>query len=169
MKTATKTISLKNENEMLKHIDSVWAILEEGYANVKGGLFFKSKSELLKTTVLWKVILFQGNVVAVTIYKAKKGLKLVAMSVSKIFRDIAVTALALLIKRDLKTCWMELSEAAERFVMKNGGDNFIVPNYLVEKILGKEVCLADDGIHYTRKVMKMNKEKVLLGTILISK
>ncbi|MEA2092274.1 MAG: hypothetical protein U9O83_07915 [Campylobacterota bacterium] len=169
MKTTTKILMLKKENEMLNYIDRVWEVLEEGYENVKGGLYFKSKSELLTNTTLWKVVLFQGKVVAVTIYKAKKGLKLVAMSISNKFRDVALSALARLIRRDLKICWMELSEAAESFVMKHGGKDYIVPNHLVEKILGKNILLADDGMHYTREVMHMKKKKILLGTIKISK
>ena len=161
----TTTISLNDNLAMLKHIDVVWDILNEGYANVKGGLFFRSKMELLESTSLWKVILFKGVAVAVTIYKAKRGLKLVAMSVGRKFRDIAVTALGKLIRRDLKRCWMELSEAAEKFVLKNGGVDYVVPNHMVEKILEKEVVLSADGIHYEREVMAMRKEKILLGTI----
>lgn len=168
MRETTETIIVDAREEKEKYVDSVWEVLKEGYENVKGGLFFKSKLELLKSTKMWKVILFHGAVVAVTIYKVKNGLKIVALSVGQKFRDIAVAALARLIKHDLKSCWMELSEAAEKFVMKNGGKHYVVPNYLVENILGKEVSLADDGIHYIREVMGMRKKKILLGTVRMS-
>jgi hypothetical protein len=60
---------------------------------------------------------------------------------------------------------MELSEAAERFVLKLGGDKYIFPNHIAEKLLGKEINLANDGIHYTREIMGVRKEKILLGTV----
>jgi hypothetical protein len=60
---------------------------------------------------------------------------------------------------------MELSEAAEKFVMQLGGDKYILPNHMVEKILGKEVIPVEDGIHYIREIMKIKKEKILLGTV----
>jgi len=157
--------TLNNREEKEQYINSVWRVLNEGYKNVKGGLHFKSKAELLEKTEFWKVICYQGEVVAVTIYKAKKGLKLVALSVGKKFREIAVSALKNVIKKDLKQCWMELSEAAEKFVLGLGGDKYILPNYLVEQVLGKEIQLTSDGIHYTREIMGMKKEKILLGTV----
>ena len=96
---------------------------------------------------------------------SKKGLKLVALSVGKRFRDIAISALEKVIKKDLKQCWMELSEAAEKFVLRLGGDMYILPNHLAEQVLGKEIQLTRDGIHYSREIMGMKKEKIILGTV----
>ena len=165
MKIDISTLTLKRNSEKSKHINNVWDLLEDGYQDVKGGLFFKSKEELLKTTAQWKVIMLNNKIIAVTIYKAKKGLKLVAMTVSKAneYKKIAVTALAKLIKKDLKTCWMELSENAEKFVMKFAGE-YVVQNSLVSQIIEKDVTLSDDGIHYFRTIKNINKEKILLGT-----
>jgi len=165
MKLATKTLTLINEEQRLTHIDRVWELLEEGYQDVKGGLFFNSKEDLLNTTSQWKVIISNKKIIAVTIYKAKKGLKLVAMTASKQIEEkkIAIKALIKLIKKDLKTCWMELSEAAERFVMKFAG-NYTVKNSLVAQIIDKEITLSADGVHYYRTIKNINKEKILLGT-----
>lgn len=165
MKLATKTLTLKRDNQRLRYIDRVWELLEEGYKDVKGGLFFSSKENLLKTTVQWKVIVCNNKIIAVTIYKAKKGLKLVAMTASKAteYKNIAVKALAKLIKKDLKICWMELSEAAERFVIKFAG-NYVIKNSLVSQIIDKDITLSADGVHYFRTIKNINKEKILLGT-----
>ncbi|MDF1879026.1 hypothetical protein JHD46_05155 [Sulfurimonas sp. SAG-AH-194-C20] len=165
MKLATRTLTLKLDNERLRHIDRVWELLEDGYKDVKGGLFFTSKENLLKTTAQWKVIVCANKIIAVTIYKAKKGLKLVAMTVSKAveYKKTAVNALTKLIKRDLKTCWMELSEAAEKFVMRFAKD-YAVKNHLVAQIINKDITLSADGVHYFRTIKNINKEKILLGT-----
>jgi len=156
---------LNSNKEKEKYIDEVWDVLTEGYRKVQGGLHFKSKYELIISTEFWKVICYKGKVIATTVYKAKKGLKLVALSVGNFFRDIAISELKKVIKRDLKYCWMELSEAAEKFVMKLGGEKYIFPSAMVARVLGKEVELIDDGIHYIRLIMGTKKEKVLLGTI----
>jgi len=164
MKLATKILTL-TKGRRQRHIDRVWELLEEGYKDVKGGLFFTSKENLLNTTSQWKIIICNNKIIAVTIYKSKKGLKLVAMTASKVaeYKKIAVKALAKLIKKDLKSCWMELSEAAERFVMKFAS-NYIVKNNLVAQIIDKEITLSADGIHYYRTIKNINKEKILLGT-----
>ena len=165
MKFAIRTVTLKRNTERSKHINSVWELLEDGYKDVKGGLFFKSKEELLNTTYQWKVIMLNNKIIAVTVYKAKKGLKLVAMTVSKAneYKKIAVTALAKLIQKDLKTCWMELSEDAEKFVMKFASE-YTVKNSLVAQIIEKDIILSADGVHYFRTIKNINKEKILLGT-----
>ena len=165
MKTSTTTKKLNNKNEKLKYINDVWNILSEAYSNVEGGLFFNSKEELLTKTALWKVVVFDSQVIAVTIYKVKHGLKLVALAIHNSFKNIAKKALARIIKSDLKKCWMELSEAAERFIISLGGDKFIIPSHLVAAVLNKEIRPTSDGVHYIRNIMGIEKEKVLLGTI----
>jgi len=165
MKLTTKTLTLQNEAQKNNYIDAVWALLEAGYRDVKGGLFFSSKEELLKTTAQWKIIMLNHTIIAVSIYKAKKGLKLVAMTVSKAkeYKKIAIIALTKLIKKDLKSCWMELSEGAEKFVMRFAKE-YVIKNSMVSKIIDKEITLSEDGMHYYRTIKNIRKEKVLLGT-----
>ena len=160
-----KIIALKKLSEKKHYVNSVWEILNMSYKKVQGGLYFTSKKNLINSTYIWKVILYKGEVIAVTIYKEKHGVKLVAMSVGNHFRELAVKILGDVIRRDLKQCWMELSEAAERFVMKLGGARYVLPNYIAEKVLEKHVQLASDGVHYVREIMGVKKEKILLGTV----
>ncbi len=165
MNQSTKILTLIRDKYRLKYIDIVWKLLEEGYRDVKGGLFFKTKEDLLNATTQWKVIICKNIIIGVTVYKAKRGLKLVALCVTKIdiYKKLALQALEKLIKSDLKKCWMELSEGAERFVMKFAKE-YVVQNYLVAQILGKEIELSTDGMHYTREIKNIKKEKILLGT-----
>ena len=165
MTLAPKTLTLQNISQKSHYVDSVWSLLKAGYQNVKGGLFFSSKEELINTTAQWKVIVINHTVIAVSIYKAKKGLKLVAMTACKAkeYKKIAVSALAKLIKKDLKTCWMELSESAEKFVMRFAKE-YVLKNTVAAKILDKEITLSEDGVHYYRTIKNIRKEKVIIGT-----
>ena len=83
MKFTTKVLTLKRNTQKSKYIDTVWKILVDGYSDVKGGLFFENKNILLETTSQWKIIIYKGKVIAATIYKKKKGLKLVALTICK--------------------------------------------------------------------------------------
>jgi len=168
MKHHTQIIKVHTNRAKAQYIHEAWNILEEAYKNVKGGLFFKSKDELISSTSLWKVILHHNKMIGITVYKAKHGLKLVALAVSMKAKELAKTALRKVVKADLKQCWMELSEAAEKFVMGLGGDKYIIPNRLVASIIDKEVGPTSDGIHYMRNIMGEEKQKVLLGTIKIA-
>ena len=160
-----KVKAVRDNKEKEHYINDVWDILKKGYERVDGGLHFKSKFDLIVKTYLWKIVLYKDSVIAVTVYKAKKGLKLVALSAGTRFREIAINALKRVIKRDLKYCWMELSEAAEAFVMKVGGDKYILPNSIAQNLLDKQVEPKEDGIHYCRTIKGVRKEKVLIGTV----
>jgi hypothetical protein len=160
----TTTLTLDSFHKQNEFISEIWMLLKKAYANVKGGLLFESKKELLEKTAQFKVVLHKNSVVAVTIYKAKRGLKLVAMATNNDFRDIAIPSLGKLIQNDLKTSWMEVSESAEKFVMRNGGNKFKIENSFAEKLLNKAIEPSIDGFHYTRNIANINKEKIILGT-----
>ena len=160
----TITMILNKKEKQIKYIDKVWNLLSNAYQKVKGGLLFKSKEELINTTVEWKVVIYKNNIVAVTVYKAKKGLKLVAMATNQEYREISLSSLGNIIKNDLKSCWMEISESAEKFVMRNGGEQYKINNELVPTILDKNIKLSADGFHYFRTIANLNKEKIIVGT-----
>lgn len=164
MQLTPKTITLKKENERQKYLDQVWVLLQKAYENVEGGLLFESQLDLLASTCLWKIVVSSNKVIAVTVYKAKKGLKLVAMSACKECKKVSIKMLANIIKQDLKKCWMELSEKAEEFVLKIVGMEYALSNTSVAKVLEKEIILCEDGIHYIRKIKHLKKQKILLGT-----
>jgi hypothetical protein len=85
--------------------------LSDAYANVKGGLNFESKQDLIDSNGEWKVVFSGKNIIAITIYKAKNGLKLVAMATNKLFKSIAKKALIKLIKREIKHCRWSFQKA----------------------------------------------------------
>jgi len=149
-------------------VDEVFDLLQKAYASVKGGLHFISHDDLILNTSMWKVIYDDINIIGVVIYKAKKGLKMVAMGLSQklhhSYKKITKNILVYIFKTTFTNTWMELSEGAEHFILQNGGENFILPNHLAAALTGKEILeLCDDGIHYKRMINGIVKTKILLG------
>jgi len=162
----TEKISSMAEKAFLA--DEVFSLLEDAYEHVKGGLHFASADELLAKTSVWKVIYFDASIVGVVIYKAKRGLKMVALAIAdNLDRSLnfhTKTMLSYLFKITFNNTWMEVSEGAERFIVKNGGERYFVSNTLASKLTGKEILgLCDDGYHYKREINGIIKTKVIIG------
>jgi hypothetical protein len=162
----TEKIDLMSERAFLA--DDVFALLQSAYQNVKGGLHFASADELVQKTALWKVIYFESTIVGVVIYKAKKGLKMVALAVAtevgRVVQKHTKKMLSYLFKITFNNTWMEVSEGAERFIIKNGGERYFVSNQMASKLTGKEIWgLCDDGYHYKRRINGVLKTKVIVG------
>jgi len=164
---ATDTISSMAEKSYIA--DEVYSLLYKAYTHVKGGLHFISPDELISKTSQWRVIYLDGNIVGAIIYKAKKGLKMVAMAISDSldysFRVHIKTMLSNIFKLSFRNSWMEVSEGAERFILKVGGERFIMPNSLASDLTGKNILsLDDDGTHYYREINGVIKRKIIIGT-----
>jgi len=149
--------------------DEVYALLLESYAHVKGGLHFISPDELIAKTSQWKLVYLDNTIVGVMIYKAKRGLKMVAMAISAglnfSFRKHIKMMLSQLFQRSFRNSWMEVSEGAERFVLKVGGARFILSNTLASELTGKKISAVDsDGVHYYREINGVMKRKLMIGT-----
>jgi len=148
--------------------DEVFDILAEAYRDVKGGLHFASPDELILKTSVWRVIYYRSTIVGVVIYKAKRGLKMVALALSShidsSIKRHTKTMLSYLFRITFANSWMEVSEAAERFILRNGGERYFVSNRLASQLTGKEILgYCDDGYHYTREINGVVKTKVIVG------
>jgi len=161
-----KTLTLTTKESMQCYIEQVWPMLVASYAKVSGGLHFESAEQLIAATQRWRLEVRNKKVIAVTIFKAKLGWKLVAMATCRNYAEKAKYALRRLIKADLSRCWMELSERAERFVLEQcGGQHFVVHGSLVFSLLNKPILPSlTDGYHYQREVGGILKAKIIVGT-----
>jgi len=160
------TVSSSAERAFLA--DDIFALLRDTYQNIAGGLHFSSADELVTKTSVWKIIYFQDNIVGVVIYKAKKGLKMVALALchklNKSLRRNTKIMLSYLFKVTFHNTWMEVSEGVERFILKNGGEKYFISNTLASRLTGKEVVgLCSDGYHYQRVINGVLKTKVMVG------
>ena len=164
-----KTEDIKSVAERAFIADEVFELLSVAYANVRGGLLFSSADELVMNTSVWRVIYFQSTIVGVVIYKAKRGLKMVALALAnnltKPIKKHTKTMLSYLFKVTFSNSWMEVSEGAERFILGIGGDRFIMPNSYASSLTGKDILdLDDDGLHYYREINGVVKRKLIIGT-----
>ena len=156
--------------EKVLYADEVYSLLKESYKDVKGGLLFQNINDLVESTGNWDLIFFDSKVVGAIIYKAKKGFKMVALGISKhIDRRISTcvkSMLTVFCRSIFKFSWMEVSEGAEKFFMKNGASNYLIPNTFAKQLLTDKniIELCDDGYHYKREIKKgVIKTKVLIG------
>lgn len=160
-------LTINSSLDMKELICDVWSILCHGYSKVKGGLHFSSPGDLIDQSYCWKITT-DGNIISsVTVFKKKHGLKLVAMAVNPKVKETGRRNLITLIKRLLSYCWMELSEAAEHFVMKYcGGDKFVHCAAQASFLLGKDEVKysSKDQYHYIRTIQNIEKEKIIVGT-----
>jgi hypothetical protein len=161
-----RTLTLNTPEQMQKYQAQVWSLLVESYRKVAGGLHFDSVSELVSNTQRWRLVIRHKQVIAVTIFKAKRGWKLVAMATARAAGSRAKNALKRLIESDLLKSWMELSERAETFVLQHcGGHRYLIHASLVANLLGKHIQANNpDGFHYQRQVAGQVKAKVVVGT-----
>lgn len=155
-------LEVTTKEEMTNYLPEVWALLVEAYARVPGGLHYESPEEVIAKTNVWHLMVLGGKVQAVTLHKSKHGLKLVAMAKSQDSRQ----ELVVLISHALRHGWMELSDQAEKFVIKHcEGHRFIIHSSHARKLLEKNILpSSSDGYHYRRKIMNHHKVKILLGS-----
>jgi hypothetical protein len=149
--------------------DDVYELLQKAYATVKGGLHFENPAALITSTSLWQLIYHNETLVGAIIYKAKQGLKMVAMAINheipRKIKHYTKKILSYIFQKSFSKIWMEVSEAAESFMLKIGGDKFLVANEHAVDLTKKEIKgFEDDGYHYTREIQGVLKTKVIIGS-----
>lgn len=162
-----ETLRIDHPVDKAHWVNQVFHLLETSYRKVEGGLLFRDEADLIARTSLWKVaVTKKGKVIAVAVFKRKHGQKLVAMAADTHHGDEeAKEALAVLLRSSLERAWMEVSEAAEHFVMKRcGGEHFLMHCSVAQEYLGKAIEEVGDGYHYIRKIAGIPKTKIVLGT-----
>jgi hypothetical protein len=141
----------------------VWAILQDAYASIGGFKSAANPDELVTDSHLWKAVRIKDKIVAIAVYKKKHGRKAIGYGSDgsaegkKGIKEIMID--------DLKRGWVESSGAVEKFLMRNGGKKYLVPNTRAAQLTGKEILNLDpDGYHYTRLIAGKPHVKVIIGT-----
>lgn len=175
-------INVFDEKSKRKYIDDVWDILQSSYAKIGGihGSGFSSKQDMIDNMPFWKLARVGGKIVAVAIYKDKKGRKRVAAGTDG-SRE-GKTAFADIASSDLSQgrSYSELSGPSLVFVKKRyKGDlqKHLIKPQDVEAILGTKIEYpvgdqdAEVLLHpelkdyfYTREIGGGSHTKLMLGT-----
>jgi hypothetical protein len=151
--------------------NSVWDLLCAAYKDVAGGLHFDSPDAMLNETQSWEILHDNGQILAALLYKHKHGNKITAFGVTdkENRRREAAAKLGEIIRLRLLNAWIEVSEKAETFVLRCGGDRHIIANRHASRLTGKPILsLKDDGFHYERKICGIQKQKLIVGTPMLN-
>jgi hypothetical protein len=157
-------LSLLSVEDRRKYIDEVWDMLQKSYAKVGGFKSAPNKEELLKETDFWKLVKKNGKIVAIALYKFKRGRKSIAGGTDG--TDLGKEWLMKIFLEDLQQnrSWSEVSDKVELIKTKMG--YFKIPNKFVEEILNKPIISLDpDGYHYTRMIAGEPHTKMMVGHI----
>lgn len=161
-------LTLREPAEKRAFQQAVWDLLAVAYREVEGGLYYADLDEMVNTTSEWQLALADGQLIAVVLFKAKKGRKMVAFGATAdpaLRNKLGKQALADMISSQLGSAWLEVSEKAERFVMGLGGARYLIDNRWAAKLTGKPLLgLCDDGVHYIREICGFAKRKIIVGT-----
>jgi len=157
-------INLFTREEISKYIDEIWDIMEITYEPIGGFKSADSKEDLLDKTNFAKLVRKDGKIIAAALYRDHLGKKAIAKGSDG--TPEGKTAIKKVYFEDVKQnrAWGEFSGRAENLMLKYGGIPF--PNDYAEEILGKEILSKNpDGFHYTRLIMGVPYEKIIIGNV----
>lgn len=142
-----------------------WDVLQSTYLRVPGGLHFESEQSLVDKTSRWDVVMDDGKLVALVVYKNKSGLKISAFAYNRAFREHGKAALRQLLTGCLHYSWVEVSDHAEPFVLEQcRGQALRIGNQHAPQLLQSDIECDRDGFHYFRTIQSQSKRKLMVGS-----
>ena len=184
---------LINDSKIKKMLGSdTFEFMNTAYKYIGGFHSFDGESDFIDNSYLW-YITYDGElndmedfdinkVYTVSVFKQKFGLKLVGAGNNRYY-DIkddeqrktkklhASDALKQQLKWALNHGWIEASGALEALIRNNFSSKYIVePEILKENNIFKDMEIANDNLHYTRKLSNgMEVYKMAFGKIRLPK
>lgn len=180
---------LINDSKIKKMLGSdTFEFMNTAYKYIGGFHSFDGESDFIDNSYLW-YITYDGElndmkdfdinkVYTVSVFKQKFGLKLVGAGNNRYY-DIkddeqrktkklhASDALKQQLKWALNHGWIEASGALEALIRNNFSSKYIIePEFLKENKVFKDMEIANDNLHYTRKLSNgMEVYKMAFGKI----
>lgn len=143
---------LKTKEEISEYIDDIWYILQKSYGEGNFKTARNAKS-LLKSINLVKCVFTNNKLIACATYRNIGGYKMNAIGCDQSVEG-AKEALQAIIEHDIENYkgwyWAEVSGAIEHYFKKYNG--YPIPNFYASELLGKDVKLNEDGVHYERPI-----------------
>jgi len=184
---------LINDSKIKKMLGSdTFEFMNTAYKYIGGFHSFDGESDFIDNSYLW-YITYDGElndmkdfdinkVYTVSVFKQKFGLKLVGAGNNRYY-DIkddeqrktkklhASDALKQQLKWALNHGWIEASGALEALIRNNFSSKYIIePEFLKENKVFKDMEIANDNLHYTRKLSNgMEVYKMAFGQIRLPK
>jgi hypothetical protein len=162
-----RIVNLFKADEKQKYADEVWDVLQQSYAPIGGFGTSATVDELIEKSGLWKLVVRNGNISALEIYRDQFGRKGIGLGTNGTYQG--KKDLRMIIKDSIKykRSWAEVSGKPEYIYKKYGG---IPISATYAELLTKHpiISINDDGYHYTRLIYGVPKEKIIYGVINLS-
>jgi hypothetical protein len=163
-----RVINAFTPEEKMKYGQEVWDILQKSYAKVPGG--FGSADDipdLITKGDLWKLIMRDGVITAVGIYRDQFGRKAIASGTNGTRQGKMDYMMIKGEDQRLERAWAEVSGAPEA-MMQNSGFKPL-PNKFAAILCKKPIAeYSPDGYHYSRMIAGDLHEKVIYGSIKVT-
>lgn len=162
-----RIINLYSYNEKQKYADEVWDLINKSYIKAGGFYSSNSKEDLINNSKLWKLVLRNGRISALKVYKDRFGLKSIALASDGTLQG--KNDVKMLVKDDVKyeRMWGEFSGAPEHILKKFNA--IPIKSKFAEFLTGHKILSYDaDGYHYTRLIKGNPKTKIIYGVAKVS-
>ena len=163
-----RIVNLYDDSDKREYAQAVWDLLQQSYQFIGG---FKSAvgiDELIEKTGLWKLVIRDGEITAVGLYRDQYGRKSIASGTNGSYQGKKDFRM---IKKDdikLKRAWAEVSGPVEIIMRKAGAKP--IPSKLATLLTNHEILSYDnDGFHYTRLIGGKPVVKIMYGFVNLTK
>lgn len=149
----------------LKYGQQVWDVLQKSYSSLPGGFGTASSlDELIEKSGLWKIVVRNGEVTAVNIYKDQFGRKSIASGTNGSVQGKKDFMMLKDADVKYKRAWAEVSGAPEKILARLGAKP--IPAKFAPILTGKEILeFNPDEYHYTRLIAGDPHEKIIFGFV----
>ena len=150
-----------------KYADKVWDMLQTAYKDIGGFGSAASVEELLNTPGLWKLVVRDGEVTAVNIYRDAQGRKSIASATNQSLQGIKDYKMIKGADVKYRRAWAEVSRTPAAILKKFGATP--IPSKYAQLLTGKHIMdYNPDGVHYTRLIAGEPHEKIMYGVVKMS-
>lgn len=163
-----RVINAFTPEQKMKYGPEVWDILQKSYAEVPGG--FGSADDipdLIQKGDLWKLVIRNGQITAVGIYRDQYGRKAIASGTNGTRQGILDYKMIKGEDQKFERAWAEVSGKPEAAMVKAGFKP--LPNKFAAILCKKPIIeYNDDGFHYSRMIAGDLHEKIIYGSIKVT-
>jgi hypothetical protein len=156
-------VNIFSDEDKFKYAEKVWNLLQKSYEKVGGFHSAHSPEELIKKSGLWKLVVRNGNITAIRIYKNQFGRKAIASGTNGTTQGKKDYVMIDNEDISLGRAWAEVSGAPE-YIMKKAGAIPIPAKFAEFLTKHSLISISSDGFHYIRLIKGEPHEKIIYGT-----
>lgn len=163
-----RVINAFDDKTKLHYGQEVWDILQKSYADVPGGFgSAEDIPDLIQKGNLWKLVVRDGHITAVGIYRDQHGRKAIASGTNGTRQGILDYKMMKTEDQKFERAWAEVSGKPEAAMVKAGFKP--LPSKFAAILCKKPIIeYNEDGYHYSRMIAGDLHEKIIYGSIKVT-